>query len=173
MVFAAYSEQHPKFIADLISERPKFPALKQYIPFGFRYWTIQWMVTKQALEASQYMQFRRMSGGPCKAFDRCRRQVFRIIGVLSTRKITLRSGFFPRLRLLPFIFGGPPGAPFRHKWALSPELPQNIFLLVSLILLLAIRHSCVDVFFRYHCGSSFKFGGYKCEAHRRLDIGLG
>ena len=75
-----------------------------YIPFGFRYWTIQWMVTKQALEASQYMQFRRMSGVPCKAFDRCRRQVFRIIGVLSTREITLRSGGFPRLMLLPLIF---------------------------------------------------------------------
>ena len=131
------------------------------------------MVTKQALEASQYMQFRRMSGVPCKAFDRCRRLVFRIIGVLSTREITLRSGGFPRLRLLPFMFGGPPGAPFRHKWALSPELPQNIFLLVSLSLLFAIRHSSVDVFFRYHCGSSFKFGGVKCEAHRRLDIGVG
>ena len=154
MGFAAYSEQHPKFIADLISERPKFPAPKQYIPFGFRYWTIQWMVTKQALEASQYMQFRRMSGVPCKAFDRCRRLVLRIIRVLSTREITLRSGVFPRLRLLPFIFGDPPGAPF----------------------LLAIRHSSVDVFFRYHCGSSFlkarcsKTIGFAMAGSFRVDI---
>ena len=125
MVFAAYSEQHPKFIADQISERPKFPGPKQYIPFGFRYWTIQWMVTKQALEASQYMQFRRMSGVPCKAFDRCRRQVFIIIGVLSTREITLRSEVFPRLRLLPFIFGGPPRCPVPAQMGPQPGTPSK------------------------------------------------